>query len=76
MLKDSKFIVPFVGFTEDPMYLVFKFVPLTLSNILRNRRDSSVSSLVNIARDIACGMRDIHANNIVHFDLKPGKKVF
>ena len=72
MLHTSPYIVPFVGYTETPTQLIFKYVPICLGNVLRDKTFSSIQILVKIARDIACGMRDIHANNIIHFDLKPG----
>ena len=73
MCRNSSYIVPFVGYSEDPCLLVFKYMPVCLSAVLDNRTFSSLASLVLVARDIARGMRNIHANNIVHFDLKPGK---
>ena len=76
LLRERSYIAPFVGFTEEPSLLIFKYVPVCFSDVLQNASNVSMHWLVKIARDIACGMQDIHANNIVHFDLKPGKNVF
>ena len=76
MLKSAKYIVPFVGFTEEPYLLLFKYIPVCLEHVLFHKTKTHLSSsaVVKIAKDIACVMRDIHANNIVHLDLKPGKQ--
>ena len=76
-LRNRSYIVPFVGFSEDPHLLIFKYVPVCFDKVLQDKTsDISLLGLIKIAKDIACGMRDIHANNIVHFDLKPGKLHF
>ena len=66
-------MVPFVGYAEEPAILIFKYIPVCFVDVLKDKSFISLQNLVRIAKDIALGMRDIHVNNIIHFDLKPGK---
>jgi serine/threonine protein kinase len=67
-------IAYFVGYCESPSAIIMKFYPRSLANAL-NIPSMQFSSLtcVQIARDVACGLMEMHRREMIHFDLKPGK---
>ncbi|EAY10706.1 TKL family protein kinase [Trichomonas vaginalis G3] len=76
MLKcDNMFLIPLVGFTIEPPYtIITEYMPGgTLDKALRpaSKKDPlSPTQLTMIAMGIANGMMELHANNIIHRDLK------
>lgn len=51
--------------------LVFEVLPQTLENIIKRSRQWPVHNWAKMAMDIASGLAHIHANHLVHYDIKP-----
>ena len=66
-------VVRFVGYTETPKSaIIMKCYEGSLRDLIRDNQVTIDAKLTQkIARDIATGMKIIHAMNILHLDIKP-----
>lgn len=55
----------------NTVYILMDFWDLTLSHVIFNHHIISKSQKLKIIYDIACGLAELHKNNIIHLDLKP-----
>lgn len=72
---NNKFLLPFIGFTDTPPYvIVTKYIPRgSLFDALQHKSGSPILTGTNktlIALGIAKGMEYLHEQNIIHRDLK------
>ena len=77
-LQGKSNIVKMVGYTESPNTIVMRLYNTSLYSFLfHNTNEGDKKSFINpalafgIALDVATGLRNLHFDEIVHFDLKP-----
>jgi len=70
-LRNHANICSIYGICPDPTGIVMEFVPggSLLSCLANNRMVLTPKKVVQFAREIASGMRHLHAENIIHLDL-------
>jgi serine/threonine protein kinase len=72
-------LVQLLGYSEKPRSIVMKFYPECLENILWSKIKMlslfpfTPMQVLEIALDIATGLRELHKSSMVHYDLKPCK---
>lgn len=75
----SEYAARVLDFLTDPvigLVLVMDLIPgESLHVVLHTRERLSIEETLDIGVDIARGLRDLHAANVVHRDLKPGNVV-
>ena len=67
-------LVQLIGWIEVPTGIVMHRYTCSLRDVLRNRDAFPFLGLGTIAvwaREVACGLDEMHGLNVVHFDLKP-----
>jgi serine/threonine protein kinase len=60
-----------VGIHEDTPYAVMEYVPGSLADRLGSLEPMPLDTLVDLGKQIACGLAAAHARGLVHRDIKP-----
>ncbi|OAI48782.1 hypothetical protein AYO45_04155 [Gammaproteobacteria bacterium SCGC AG-212-F23] len=66
-MPPSPYIVTYIGYTQDPLRLVFEYLPVSLTAALEN---ATPLRRIQIAFDIARGLQHTLKNGYVHRDIK------
>ena len=78
-LVQEKNIAKLIGYCEEPLALIMKFYPLgSLDNLIHKQRERANlvdirytnQMMIQLAGDIARGLRAIHVAGFVHSDIK------
>lgn len=79
LLKGHPNVVDFIGYTMAPnRIIVMRAYSISLKDLLSTSTYdcNNLILVMQIAKDIANGMRNIHRCGVLHLDLKPGKFIF
>mmetsp|Transcript_64523 Transcript_64523/g.74101 ORF Transcript_64523/g.74101 Transcript_64523/m.74101 type:complete len:577 (-) Transcript_64523:1673-3403(-) len=61
---------------DDRLYMVMELCEKSLSKLAEMKMSLSEQNLKEILRDVCLGLRQLHAHNIVHLDIKPENILF
>jgi len=82
IVKAYEVYLPAVGYKDlrhymrDPPYILLEYMRGTLRDVFRIRKTLPVPQVVEMFKQLAAGLYDIHRHNVVHLDIKPENIMF
>lgn len=83
VVKAYEVYLPAVGYRDvvqymkNPPYILLEYMEGgTLRDLLRTRKKLPVTQVVELFRQLAQGLSDVHRHNVVHLDIKPENIMF